>query len=121
MGHKRAETRLSDSLGLANPARAPQRSARQRSGAGGIRTHEALTGLPVFKTGGKNRNRLSFQVFTGDRDADYAQAPTFGDAEPFGDTRLADVVTAWPTLPEAVRAGIAAMVGVATTESKGDR
>jgi hypothetical protein len=30
-------------------------------------------------------------------------------------------VTAWPTLPEAVRAGIAAMVGAASSESKGDR
>ena len=42
--------------------------------------------------------------------AAYVRNPTDPDSTPESDPDLAAIVTAWPTLPEAIRAGIVAMV-----------
>lgn len=61
--------------------------------------------------------RLVTHLASGDEQASYerstattSNSPSSSDEKPPDDANLQDVIEAWPTLPEAIRAGILAMV-----------
>jgi hypothetical protein len=61
----------------------------------------------------QGENPVAFPVAVGSRKTAAKAAPKPRSAEPDVDPDLAAVNAAWPTLPEAIRAGILAMVRAA--------
>ena len=102
-------------------SRRPQKSCgetiirvRKESGEGEIRTPETLAGLPVFKTDAVNSQAASVSEVTERGESvlpsSLSKTPqNRPDSAPVDDG-LKLVIERWRDLPEAVRAGIAAMV-----------
>ena len=72
---------------------------------------------PDFESGAAARKPITRQGFTEGAIRLPATSPATV-TDPPNDPRLAAVIDAWDALPEAVRAGIAAMVAVARTSSE---
>ena len=84
--------------------------AEGRGGEGGSRTHGDLATTPVFKTGPQSAQAVANKGTYDSGNSDLASHLALLAEKSPG---LAAVVKAWPSLPEAVRAGILAMVKVA--------
>ncbi len=82
------------------------------NGEGGIRTPEYQKVLPVFETGACESQGAEIQGVTS---AEFADWRTDWRTEFQKAPELAELVTAWPMLPEPIRAGILAMVRAAVT------
>jgi len=81
-----------------------------KSGEGGIRTRGGCYTTPVFKTGDANPEPQTPQQVT--ETANSVLPSGLPDSVPI-DPDLAAVVEAWPKLPEAIKAGILAMIRAA--------